>query len=163
MDWSYFDKFDGICDKYLPVSGEGDTIATQIVTAVCKLVYKWYNDGDVFDNTHYLEGWANDLSSYANWLRRYAKAGYILDEIEDVINSTEYEQLLADLADTLLDEDYLDKRNHESKVGSIYDCEGPFRFVEDWGDEDDDDDWDDEEEDIETEEEEYDEEETEED
>ena len=138
MDWSYFDKFSDICDKYLPVSGEGDTVATQIVTAVCKLVYKWYNDGDVFDNTHYLDGWANDLSSYANWLRRYAKAGYVLDGIEDVINSTEYEQLLADLADTLLDEDYLDKRNHESKVGSIYDCDGPFRFVEDWGEDEDD-------------------------
>ena len=154
MDWSYFDKFDGICDKYLPIKGEGDTVATQIVTAVCKLVYKWYNDGDVFDNTHFLEGWLNNLSSFANWLRKYANAGYILDGIEDVINSTEYEQLLADLADTLLDEDYLDKRNHESKVGSIYDCDGPFRDQEDW---------DDEEEDIETEEEEYDEEETEED
>lgn len=138
MDWSYFDKFDGICDKYLPIKGEGDTVATQAVTAVCKLVYKWYNDGDVFDNTHFLEGWLNNLSSYANWLRKYANAGYILDGIEDVINSTEYEQLLADLADTLLDEDYLDKRNHESKAGSIYDCDGPFRFVEDWGDEDED-------------------------
>ena len=148
MDWSYFNKFDGICEKYLPVSGEGDTVATQIVTAVCKLVYKWYNDGDVFDNTHYLDGWANDLSSYANWLRRYAKAGYILDGIEDVIDSEEYEQLLADLADTLLDEDYLDEHNKERKVGSIYDCEGPFRFVEDWGDEDEDDDdyWEDEDE-----------------
>ncbi len=144
MDWSYFDKFNNICDKYLPVSGEGDSVATQIVTAVCKLVFKWYNDGDVFDNTHFLEGWANDLSSYANWLRRYAKAGYILDEIEDVINSTEYEQLLADLADTLLDEDFLEKCNQHEKTGSIYKCNGPFKFVD--GEDEEEDYWEDEEE-----------------
>ena len=63
VDWSYFDKFDPLQDKYLPNRGEGDTIATQIVTAVAKLIYKWYNDGDVFDNTWYLDGWLNDLSS----------------------------------------------------------------------------------------------------
>lgn len=146
MDWSYFDKFDAICDKYLPVSGEGDTVATQIVTAVCKLVYKWYNDGDVFDNTHYMNGWLNDLSSYANWLRKYTETRYILDNIDEVMNDDEYEQLLADLADTLLDENKLSELNKQKKVGSIYKCDGPYAFVlED--DEDDDDDWDEDEED----------------
>ena len=71
VDWGYYDKFDGINDKYLPVYSEGETKATQIVTAVNKLVYKYYNDGDVFDNTRYLSGWANDLSDYANWLYKY--------------------------------------------------------------------------------------------
>ena len=73
VDWSYFDKFDGIIDKYLPTKGEGETKATQIVTAINKLIYKWYNDGDVFDNTYHLEGWANDLSDYANWLYENTK------------------------------------------------------------------------------------------
>ena len=70
VDWSYYDKpeFKAINSEYLPARGEGETKATQIVTAVNKLVYKWYNDGDVFDNTGALSGWANDLSSYANWL-----------------------------------------------------------------------------------------------
>ena len=36
--WSAFDEFDGICDQYLPSRGEGDTMASQIVTAICKLV-----------------------------------------------------------------------------------------------------------------------------
>lgn len=136
MDWSYFDKFDTIFDKYLPVSGEGSTIATQTVTAICKLVYKWYNDGDVFDNTNYMSGWANDLSSYANWLRKYANVGYILDNIDEVMSDDEYEQLLADLADTLLDEEKLSKLNNLEKVGTIYNCNGPYKFIEDWGEED---------------------------
>ena len=140
MDWSYFDKFDAICDKYLPVSGEGDTIATQIVTAVCKLIYKWYNDGDVYDNTHYMNGWFNDLSSYANWLRKYTETRYILDNIDEVMNDNEYEQLLADLADTLLDENKLSELNKREKVGSIYKCDGPYKFILE---DDEDDDWDD--------------------
>ena len=136
MDWSYFDKFDDVCDKYLPVSGEGETIATQIVTAVCKLVYKWYNDGDVFDNTHFLKGWANDLSSYANWLRKYTEsARYILDNIDSIKTNEEYEQMLADLADTLLKDEYLESMLKEEKIGSVYNCDGPYEFVQDSYDE----------------------------
>ena len=58
VDWEYFNKFEKINDKYLPLSGQGETMATQICTVVNKLVYKWYNDGDVFDNTHGLEAFS---------------------------------------------------------------------------------------------------------
>ena len=70
--WDYFNIFHDINDKYLPDSGEGDNMATQTVTAVNKLVYKWYNDGDVYDNSTAsgLDGWGNDLSDYANWLAK---------------------------------------------------------------------------------------------
>ena len=72
VSWDYYNKFKDINEKYLPDEGEGDTLASQIVTAINKLVYKWYNDGDVFDNVNSgLQGWANDLSSYANWLDKY--------------------------------------------------------------------------------------------
>ena len=147
VDWSYFDKFDEVSEKYLPASGEGENMATQIVTAVSKLVYKWYNDGDVFDNTYRLEGWCNDLSSYANWLAKYVKgAGPILKGIADCSTHGEYEGLLKDLADTMLDADFLAVYENVEKVGSIYKCEGPFRFEEyeeeeeDW-EEDEEEDW----------------------
>ena len=105
MDWSYFSKFDPIVDKYMPSCGEGESMASQMVTAVNKLIYKWYNDGDIFDNTHYLSGWANDLSSYANWLYKYVpKTVPILDSIDDCRNGEEYEELLVRLADTCFDD-----------------------------------------------------------
>lgn len=130
MDWSYFDKFKGIIDKYMPAMGEGDTMASQAVTAVNKLVYKWYNDGDVFDNTYNLNGWANDLSSYANWLAKYAQgAEDILNGITTLKSGEKYEELLAELADLILTEDYLEKLPTE-KQGSIYDCEGAYRYAE---------------------------------
>ena len=45
-----FEKFKN-CAKYLPNRGDGDSRGTQAATAISKLVYKWFNDGDVFDNT----------------------------------------------------------------------------------------------------------------
>ena len=130
VDWGYYDKFEPMFKKYLPDRGEGETKATQIVTAVCKLVYKWYNDGDVFDNSYVLEGWANDLSDYANWLWEHTEADGILYKIINCYNNSDYEDLLQELADKLLKEEYLDKENEIEKIGTIYNCDGKFQFVE---------------------------------
>lgn len=158
VDWNYFDKFKGVNEKYLPDSGEGETLATQTVTAVNKLIYKWYNDGDTYDTTT-MQGWANDLSSYANWLdQNIDGAGDILHKIYDLSYNDEngYERILKELADTCLDIDYLDRLNEQPKDGSVYECDGDFVFEEfqeddeydedeyeeDWEDEEDEDDWD---------------------
>lgn len=130
VSWDYYDKFETLIDKYMPERGEGETKASQIVTAVNKLVYKWYNDGDVFDNTYHLEGWANDLSSYANWLAKHTDVGKILDSIENCYYESEYENLLKYLADKLLNEEYLTEQNNLEKVGTIYNCDGKFEFME---------------------------------
>ena len=133
VNWSYYDnRFDGVNDKYLPIQGEGETKATQIVTAVNKLVYKYYNDGDVFDNTHHLEGWANDLSDYANWLYYHTtdKAEEILNKISKCYTDNDYEDLLKELADELLKEEYLEEQNKIEKHKTIYNCVGKFKFVE---------------------------------
>ena len=93
VDWEYFDKYGDMLDKYMPDRGQGDTMASQIVTAVHKLIFKWYNDGDVFDNTHYMEGWMNNLSSYANWLRNYAEGTATpLNEINTCKTHADYEK-----------------------------------------------------------------------
>lgn len=139
VNWDYYDKFEELNGKYLPIKGEGSTKATQIVTALSKLVYKYYNDGDVFDNTYYLEGWANDLSDYANWLYYYTtvEVKEILDKIKVCYTDDEYEDLLKELADTLFDGEYLAEQNKLEKVFTIYDCEGKFKFEEVTEDEED--------------------------
>ena len=135
VNWDYFDRFEKVISNYLPNYGEGDTIASQAVTAVMKLVYKWYNDGDVFDNTKYLEGWANDLSSYANWLYNHTDRAKMLENIFVISTGSEYEDLLKELADNILDESWLSTQN-KPKEGSIYQCNGKFKFVEYGFDED---------------------------
>lgn len=156
VDWGYYDKFEELSDKYLPIRGDGETMATQIVTAVSKLIYKWYNDGDVFDNTYHLSGWANDLSSYANWLYEHTDADAILASIVNCFNGSDYEDLLKKLADKLFDEEYLAEQNKIEKVGTVYDCDGIFKYDENyWDDEDEDDYWYEDEEDEEEDEEYY--------
>lgn len=146
LSWDDFDVFAELINRYMPDRGEGETIASQICTAVNKLVYKWFNDGDVFDNTHYLSGWANDLSSYANWLyslKDICFDGYhtketrkILDRIKYAVNDDVYTKLLYDLCDLLINEEFLDFANEYDKKGSIYKCEGKFKFIENYDDED---------------------------
>ena len=132
VDWDYFDKFNKVTDKYLPGSGEGETMATQIVTAITKLVYKWYNDGDVYDNVNSrMEGWANDLSDYANWLAENVDgAKEILDEIFELSYNDEagYETILKDLADNFMTEEFLSTCESVEKTGSIYNCSGSYEF-----------------------------------
>lgn len=131
VDWSYFDKFEDVQDKYLPSSGEGNTMAEQIVTSVSKLIYKWYNDGDVYDNTYSLEGWCNDLSDYANWLYiAIPETKIILNRIESCYGEDGYSEILKDLADKVLNEDFLSEYADKEKFGTIYDCEGKFTFEE---------------------------------
>lgn len=130
VDWSYYDKFDSIINKYMPDNGEGETIASQIVTAIDKLIYKWYNDGDVYDNTNdKMRGWSNDLSDCANWLDKYCEpASKILDNIYSCDNDDEYEDILKELADKCLDENYLVTMEEKPKQGSIYKCDGKYKF-----------------------------------
>lgn len=129
--WSDFNRWNEQDEKYLPSIGEGETMATQIVTATTKLVYKWFNDGDVFDNTGMLDGWWNDLSDYANWLAKYVPgADKILMRVYGCRNDEEYTELLYDLCEALLDMEDLKRWNEQPKQGSVYNCEGRYRFVE---------------------------------
>lgn len=130
VKWGYFSRpeFKAVNNKYLPFRGEGDTIATQIVTAVNKLIYKWYNDGDVYDNSHYMTGWVNNISSFANWLYEHTSASDILESIWECQTGDEYEDILVKLANLLLNEKYLENVAKEPKDGSVYHCSGPFTF-----------------------------------
>lgn len=157
VDWSYFNKFSDVDEKYLPPRGEGENKATQICTAVSKIVYKWYNDGDVFDNVHSgMDGWANDLSDYANWIwTNVPEARPILEDVKDCYTDGEYECLLARLCDTINTMEFLKNCENVPKIGSVYECDGPFKYRDPddcWDDDDDEDEWDDDDDDEEEEE-----------
>lgn len=155
ISWDDFDKFNSIEKRYLPSTGQGTNMMNQICTAVSKIIFRWYNDGDVVDNVSTgLEGWANDLSSYGNWLQCYVpEATAALRDILYNTNGSEekYEQYLYNLAETLLNEKIARKYEQKDKIGDIYSCtDGDFVFEEskdedweneeeyDWGFEDED-------------------------
>lgn len=146
-----FMRFHDVIDKHMPDIGEGETMMSQACTACNKLVYKWFNDGDVYDNTRHMEGWCNDISSYANWLYTYVpETREPLTRIYDCRYEAHYEDILYSVCEAALDETE-HRLASEPKVGSIYECDGPFRFEEyeevdddwwydGWSDEEDDED-----------------------
>lgn len=138
VEWDYFDKFTELDEKYLPSYGEGNTMATQAITAISKIVYRWYCDGDVYDNTVLESECCNDLSSYANWLDCYTPASPILHRIFRCYDHGTYEDILKDIADILYNEEWLKEMDKKEKVESVYECEGPFQFLEDYEREDED-------------------------
>ena len=135
----YFDKFHDVISKYLQKTGEGNTKGSQIITAVNKIIYNWYNNGDLFDNTSELPNSPNDLSSYANWLNKYTDLGSILEKVWDCESEDEYEELLKELGDKVFNEEYLSAYAEQNKEGSIYECDGYFKIITryDEGDEED--------------------------
>lgn len=128
-DWDDFDKYK-LTDKYLPDRDEGDNMAEQTATAVSKLIYKWFNDGDVYDNVHSsFEGWANDLSSYANWLANHVKGmKSILMGIKDADTENDYQKILMRMIQNA--EDQYEELEKQPKTGSVYDENGYFEFVD---------------------------------
>lgn len=123
-----FEKFKN-CRKYLPRIGDGDSKGTQAATAISKLVYKWFNDGDVFDNTFGLEGWANDISGSANWLYEYVEGTKeVLDDIARISTEDEYTELLYELCEVV--DTQIPNLLNEPKEGDAYDEPGPFKFRE---------------------------------
>lgn len=132
-----------ILKKYMPDTGEGETLASQAVTAVNKLNYKWYNDGDVYDTTN-MKGWANDLTSYANWLAKHIDGTEeILDKIYKIEYNDEkaYEGIINELKAFVYNDKLLSELDKKPKEGTIYDCAGSYQFS--INDDDDEDDWDD--------------------
>ena len=131
---SWDDFSDPVTDRiekdFLPANGEGDSMMSQAVTATTKLIYKWFNDEDVFDNTFGLQGWANDLSDYANWLdENIPEAAAILSRIKAVgSDESAYTQLLYDLMHAVFNDEMIVKYADKPVVGTIYDCSGPYSF-----------------------------------
>lgn len=123
---------DSIEKEYLPDNGEGETMMHQAVTAATKLIYKWFNDGDVFDNNYGLKGWANDLSSYANWLdENIPEAEPILARIKTIGSDEDaYTDLLYDLMKAVFNPNMVTEYAGQPKTGTIYDCDGPYNFYE---------------------------------
>lgn len=40
-------KIDALFEELVPASGKADTVAGEIIRAVCRIGYRWFNDGDM--------------------------------------------------------------------------------------------------------------------
>lgn len=118
-----------LTDQYMPSRGQGDTKASQLVTATNKILYRWYNGGDTIQSD------VNDLTDYANWIEKYIREepeiNKIMASAEKYTDSESPDYILyvlIPLIKFVFREDFLAGLATESRVGSIYECSGRFVY-----------------------------------
>ena len=111
-----------LIDKYLPEDEQGESKASQLVTAANKIIYGWYNNGDT------ISGNGNDLTSYANWIDKYIKEPEIRKILKDNFidyNDTYYlSEIILPLIKFVFREDFLESLSSQETEGDIYECSG---------------------------------------
>lgn len=128
INWEDFDSFGPVLDKYMPEYGEGETMANQIATAVNKIGYRWFNDGDTIsgDCEPSNDCAAGEVCQYGNWLdKNVPEASAFFGRWIDTLiggdcDEDTYKEFLCEMFETLLDEKLLEKYTDEKKVDSIY-------------------------------------------
>lgn len=133
------DRNQPLYDKLVPGQGDAETVEGEMLRAINRIIYRYYNDGDEYFRGYGIEtaGPAHSFLVNANHPQRAAMKKIFGD-------GTDYEQTIKDALDVILD--YIESRQGEytkNTLGGIFDYEPEFEEEED--DYDDYDDYDDDE------------------
>ena len=107
-------KFNEFFDKYVPINGSADTLGGEIVRAINRIVYRYYNDGDTVDR--YCGNEYNHLRACDTFLKTYCPAYHSLSNIKEL----EYEKNLCDRLKKVLD--YLIANPNVFEIPNSIDC-----------------------------------------
>lgn len=140
------DRNEPLYDKLVPGKGDADTVEGEMLRAINRIAYRFYNDGDKYFEYYGTEtaGPAHSFLVNANHPLRSAMRK-ILDEPS---GDASYERMIKDALDMILD--YIESRRGKytkNTLGGIYDYEPEFEEEEEEDDYDNYDDYDDEEDD----------------
>jgi hypothetical protein len=147
---------ESLFDKLVPASGKADTVAGEIIRAICRITYRWFNDGDYAGYGYGMET-AGSACTYLTGFDGIENHVYTLLDIVD--DDDAYEKALLVLSNAIIDylethkelfdeandEDYQDcdewcgdsdEKFEREHWGEDYDDE----YEDDCDDEDDDDD-----------------------
>lgn len=92
-DWPDNKEFNALFDQYVPARGHADTLGGELIRAVNKIVYRYYNDGDRVGI-----GYGNETCNpAARFIEENTKLEPLAKELWNLCSDKEYEQLLADL------------------------------------------------------------------
>lgn len=107
-------KFDEFFDKYVPINGSADTLGGEIVRAINRIVYRYYNDGDTVER--YGGNIYNHNRACDTFLKTYCPAYHSLSNI----NELEYEENLCDRLKKVFD--YLVANPNVFEIANSIDC-----------------------------------------
>ena len=137
------DRNQPLYDKLVPGQGDAETVEGEMLRAINRIIYRYYNDGDEYFRGYGIEtaGPAHSFLVNANHPQRAAMKKIFGD-------GTDYEQTIKDALDVILD--YIESRQGEytkNTLGGIFDYEPEFEEEDDYDDDDYTYDYDDEEDD----------------
>jgi hypothetical protein len=116
------DRNEPLYDKLVPGQGDAETVEGEMLRAINRIIYRYYNDGDEYHTGYGTEtaGPAHSFLVNANHPQRAAMKKIFGD-------GTDYEQTIKDALDVILD--YIESRQGEytkNTLGGIFDYEPEF-------------------------------------
>ena len=134
-------------DKLVPGQGTAETLEGEMLRAVNRLVYRYYNDGDKYNEGYGTETAGPAHSFLVNAVHPLrAKMDSIMGE--EKLSDNEYENMLKMVLGLILD--YIESKEGEytkNTQGDIFDYPSEFEDEDDYYDDEEDDYYDDEEDD----------------
>ena len=142
-DWPDNKEFEALFDQYVPDQGHADTVGGELIRAVNKIVYRYYNDGDRVGVDYGNE----TCNPAARFIETNTKLEPLASKLWDYRPNEEYEKVLADLMQETIKickEDNLfnksntdDMNNYTDPIDSKWedDEEEWYDYSDDWEDE----------------------------
>lgn len=91
---NYIDKLEEFTDEYVPYSGKAPTVGGEILRAVNRIIYRFYNDGDRFWEDYGVETCGSSAyylttvgGSLAQWVTDNTGEEYEKREIENLVKA----------------------------------------------------------------------------
>jgi len=116
------DRNEPLYDKLVPGQGDAETVEGEMLRAINRIVYRFYNDGD-----KYFEGYGTETAGPAHSFLVNSKNPKQSALKQIFSTGTDYEQTLKDALDLILD--YIESRNGEytpNNLGDMLDYEAEF-------------------------------------
>ena len=135
---NYMDKLEELTDQYVLPSGKASTIGGEILRAVNRIVYRFYNDGDRFWEEYGVETCGS--SAYYLITTGTPCTRWVTDNTGEEYEKREIEELVKVTISTLEKSPYLfEKKNYDdSTAGYKKKAEELFAPYNDFGEDDED-------------------------
>jgi hypothetical protein len=123
------DRNEPLYDKLVPGNGDAETVEGEMLRAINRLIYRYYNDGD-----KYYEGYGTETAGPAHSF--LVNANHPLKSMmyrlfKEFISDDEYERMLKDILDVILD--HIESRQGEytkNTLGGMFKYEPEFEDME---------------------------------
>ena len=128
------DRNEPLYAKLVPSNGDAETLEGEMLRAINRIIYRWFNSGD-----KYYEGYGTETAGPAHSFlvnARHPQRSAMNTLFKEFVSDAEYERILNDVLDVILD--HIESRQGKytkNTLGGIFDYEPEFEDME----EDDDD------------------------